>query len=173
MRLHMTYIRIVVWLVLLFFSIHLNAQENSINDKVALSYLGYNAFNTLPDSTIAYDLDSILFNCLGTSGATTVGSIDCYNALTDTAKKMINQEYKKLYTKLEKDDKKLLEETQDRWNKYFTREKDFLYSTFYTWTNYAKYGHGREHSIAQAEWVFQIARQRLIAIRAFRMEVDN
>lgn len=161
----------IFWLILVVTSEHVSAQENYENEKVALSYLGYNPFNRLADSTLARDVDSTLFNCLDAAGATTMGDIDCYYRLTEVVEQKIKKEYKKLYTMLDSADKALFKRTQNKWDSYFKQEKEFLYSAFYTWANYSKYEHGREHSIAQAEWLFKIARQRLIAIRAISNEI--
>lgn len=164
---------IILGWILISCSTLIKAQEKTEYERVALSYLGYNAFQNLPDSTVASDVDSILFNCLDTSEATTMGQIDCYFKLMGITEKMILYECKELSLKLDHDDKKLFKETQYLWNKYFNQEKNFLHKVFYTWTNQVKYGHGSEHSIAQAEWLFQIARQRLIALRVFSKEINN
>ncbi len=163
--------KIIFWLLLISFSGNVKAQDNSENEKVALSYLGYNPFNRLSDSILANDVDSMLFNCLDLFGATTMGDIECYYKLTEIVEKNIKKEYIKLYARLDSTDKKLFKATETRWNNYFKEEKAFLYSAFYMWSNYSKYEHGREHSIAQAEWLYKLARQRLIAIRAFSNEI--
>lgn len=163
---------IFLLLIIVMFYEKVGAQDNPENEKVALSYLGYNPFSRLPDSRLARDVDSMLLICLDSAGETTMGDIDCYYRLTVVVEKKIKKEYRKLYTRLDNADKKLFKATEAKWDSYFKEEKEFLYSAFYTWSNYNKYEHGREHSEAQAQWLFQIARQRLIAIRAISNEIQ-
>ncbi len=163
--------KITFWLFIILFSGNIQAQDNSENEKVALSYLGYNPFNSLTDSSLARDIDSMLFDCLDSSGAKTISEIACYYRLTEAVDTKIRMEYLILYAKLDSTDKSLFKMTENRWNSYFKEEKAFLYSVFYTWPNKGKYQHGREHSTAQAEWLFKIARQRLIALRVFGREI--
>jgi hypothetical protein len=164
--------KIIFWLILVLISENVRAQDNAEHERVALSYLGYNPFNRLPDSSLAKDVDNVLFNCLDSAGETTMGNIECYYRLTEVVGQKIKKEYRRLYARLDNTDKRLFKATETRWDSYFKQEREFLYSAFYTWSNYSKYEHGREHSEAQAQWLFQIARQRLIAIRAISNEIQ-
>ena len=158
-------------ILLLLILLSLNSEAQNSNRKAELSYLGFNPFNRLSDNAIANDIDKILLKCLDTSGGTNSGDIKCYDDATELTKKRISAIYWKLYIKLDSKDRILLKASQAKWNNYFKAEKDFVYSTFHTWSNVQKYGHGMEHSIAEAQWLFQIARQRLIVLRTFNTEV--
>ncbi|MES2702354.1 MAG: lysozyme inhibitor LprI family protein [Bacteroidota bacterium] len=161
--------KIIFFSLLLLLAGQVIAQEE--DDKTGLSFLGYSPFSINADTSLAHDIDSILYNCPDGLGRTTIGDITCYQETIVLVEKKIDLEYKVLYNRLDDIDKKLLKKTQDSWNAYFNAESFFLHSAFYTWANYQKYGHGREHAIAQAEWLFKLARQRLIAIRVFSNEI--
>lgn len=139
-----------------------------IDAKVALSYLGYNPFRLDADTSIAKDIDKILFACDGL-GKTTMGEIECYYMAIQATERKIRIAYNQLYKKLDSSDKKRLQKTQLKWDAYFKAESDFLDNSFNAAPQ--KYGHGREHAIAHVEWLFKIARQRLIAIRVFSHQI--
>lgn len=121
-----------------------------------------------------FPFDSILRNCMDsrnvngyTEGLSTTGMIDCYTNSAIKLDSIVNEVYHKLYSKLDKGDKRKLKLSQDRWKKFYTAEEDFLYSAFYTWANASKYGHGRDHAISQAEWSYGVVRQRLIDLTKY------
>jgi uncharacterized protein YecT (DUF1311 family) len=146
------------------------AQNADFDEKVVLSYLGFNPFSRDADTALAHDIDKILFDCDG-MGKTTVGEIGCYYEAIAATEKKIKIAYRALYKKLDSSDKKTFKITQTKWEAYFNTEKDFLNNTFNHPRSENIYGHGREHAIAYVEWLFKIARQRLIAIRVFSNEI--
>lgn len=122
----------------------------------------------------SYPFDTILYNCMhvkGGHGGTTVGMIDCFTNSAVKLNTLVDQMYRKLYLKLDKEDRPKLKLSQDRWRKFYAAEGDFLFSAFYTWANVRKYGHGRGHAISQAEWHYKVVRQRLIALTEYDSEI--
>lgn len=158
-------------------------RQKSSTDTTKTSF----AENTL-DTTISskkaalerdvFPFDSIIRNCMHTptksgwsKGGTTDGMVDCYYNSADKLETLINNIYNKLYSKLDNEDRLKLSLSQNRWKKFYLAEGDFLFSAFYTWANARKYGHGREHAITQAEWRYDIVRQRLIDLTKYDKEI--
>lgn len=107
--------------------------------------------------------DKLVKACLSTSdGQTTLGMIQCFDTATIYLDSILLNTYEILYNKLDKVDKKKLKKSQENWVKFKKAENEFLYSSYYTWANYSKYGHGREDAITQAAWKYDIVRERLI-----------
>ena len=164
-------LKIVFFLVLCCIVNSSFAQYREENEKVMLSYLGYNAFATDADSTLAMDVDSILLNCRFNQGVTTLGDIFCANQAIEIIMQKIEKEYKAISGSLHKSERILFSKSHDMWQIYFNGEDSFLDGVFND--NGRKYNHGREHSVVKAEWLFQIARQRLIALRAIGAQIGK
>jgi alpha-L-arabinofuranosidase len=128
------------------------------------SLFSYNAtgLDKFEDTIYAYEIDTFLKNY--PSDGSTFGDMKSYYQATEKLDKMIEEVYKKIYKKLKnKQDKKLFKISHDNWKRYFESEATFLHEIYYT--KEIEYGFGREHSVTQAQWVFQIARQRLILLK--------
>jgi hypothetical protein len=111
------------------------------------------------DTIYSHDIDVFLKN--HPSDGTTFGDMRSYYRATEKLDTLIEVVYQKVYEKLKSDQDKILFKTsQANWKRYFASETVFLHEIFYT--KETEYGLGREHSITQAQWAFQIARQRLI-----------
>ncbi len=128
------------------------------------SLFSYNATSPYKfgDTVYSQEIDIFLKNY--PSDGTTFGDMRSYYHATEKLDTIIQVVYEKIYQKLKTDqDKKLFKTSQDDWRTYFTSETLFLHELY--WTNEREYGFGREHSITQAQWVFQVARQRLILLK--------
>lgn len=116
--------------------------------------------------------DSYLTECLNShDGYTTMGMADCFEQASVYLDTIMERTYKALYDKLDTVDRKLLSKSQDDWLLYRSAESAFLYSTFYTWVNYSKYGHGRESVIDQAAWKYDVVRERLMRLMQYNEQV--
>lgn len=128
------------------------------------SLFSYNATGLVKfeDTIYAYEIDTFLKNY--PSDGSTFGDMKSYYQATEKLDKMIEEVYNKVYKKLKnKQDKKLFKISHDNWKRYFESEATFLHEIYYT--KEIEYGFGRDHSITQAQWAFQIARQRLIFLK--------
>ncbi len=128
------------------------------------SLFSYNATSSdkFGDTIYSRDIDDFLKN--NPSDGTTFGDMRSYYRAIEKLDTLIDVVYKKVYQKLKTEqDKKLFKSSQDNWKRYFASETTFLHEIYYT--KEAEYGFGREHSITQAQWSFQVARQRLILLR--------
>jgi len=114
------------------------------------------------DTVYAHEIDSFVTNY--TNDGTTFGAMRCYYRATEKTDTLIEAAYQEIFQKLRsQQDKKLFKTAQDNWQNYFASEKIFLHKIFYS--KEPGYGLGREHAITQAQWVFQVARQRLILLK--------
>lgn len=133
-------------------------------DMLALKEMSHNSTsNGISDDSFAVSIDTYVLDCLDTNGTTT-GMIDCYRLAVTRLDSLIDLKFKEIYSKLDKEDKSAFKTSHENWKIYFVSESDFLHGAFYTWANYSQYGHGREHSITQNQWIYQIARNRFIAL---------
>jgi hypothetical protein len=133
-------------------------------DRLALKTMSFNSTSSeLNDDSFAVQIDNYVLKCMD-SNSTTIGMIECYRIGTIKLDTLIKYKFEEIYSKLDGEDKLSFKTSHDNWLRFFGSESKFLQNSFYTWANYSQYGHGREHSITQAQWRFQIARQRLIAL---------
>lgn len=126
------------------------------------------------DTTNIYPFDTILDNYISagdTMGSGTNDMISWFYNATKKLDSLVEIKYNKLIKRLDKEDQAKLKLSQDNWKKYRDAEADFLMSAYYTWANASKYGHGREHSITQAEWRYSVVRLRLIALTKYNDEI--
>ncbi len=156
-----------------------NLDNNKIDSTKSISHVDSSS-KILKYSSIPHEFpfDTILNNCLESSGedrqlngGTTMGMIACFYNATNILDSIVNNMYKKLFSKLDKNDRQKLKKSQDCWRKYYAVESDFVYSAYYTSANFGKYGHGREHAITQAEWRYDIMRKRLIDLTKYDAEI--
>ena len=136
------------------------------------SLFSYNATSSdkFGDTIYSHDIDSFLKNYPG--DGTTFGDMRSYYRAIEKLDTLIEVVYKKIYRKLESEqDKKLFKYSQDNWKRYFASETNFLHEIYYT--KQIEYGFGREHSITQAQWSFQVARQRLILLKNIDEQTYN
>ena len=134
------------------------------NSFLGNSLFSYNATSTdnYGDTIYSHDIDAFLKNY--SSDGSTIGDMRSYYRATIKLDTLIEVVYKKVYNKLNgEQDKKLFKISQDNWKKYFLSESTFLHEIYYT--KQLEYGFGYEHSITQAQWAFQVARQRLILLK--------
>lgn len=118
--------------------------------------------NKYGDTIFSYDIDTFLKNYL--SDRTTYGDMETYYYATQKLDTLIEKVYIKIYQKLRSEHEKYLFKTsQDNWIRYFESETNLLHYIY--WSKQTENGFGREHSITQAQWTFQIARQRLILLK--------
>lgn len=143
------------------------------NDSIIISKLISSNKSFKKHDTIIYThpFDTILEKCLDRSGQTTNDMIECYYTTTNILDSLVHGKYLEIYNKLDVEDKQKFKLSEDNWVKYYKSESDFLMSAFYTWANKSKYGHGREHSITQAEWRYTIVRQHLIDLTDYNEEI--
>lgn len=143
------------------------ATKADISQTIAFfdnSLLSYNATSgdKFGDTVYSYDIDTFLKNY--NSDGTNFGDMRSYYRATEKLDTMIEVVYKNVYQKLKTEqDKKLFKASQDNWKRYFASETTFLHEIYYT--KETEYGFGREHSVTQAQWAFQMARQRLILLK--------
>lgn len=126
------------------------------------------------DTTNIYPFDTILDKYISAGDTVGSGTNDMIGWFYDATKKLdslVDIKYAQLMKRLDKEDKAKLKLSQDNWKKYRDAEADFLMSAYYTWANASKYGHGREHSITQAEWRYSVVRLRLIALTKYDDEI--
>jgi hypothetical protein len=136
------------------------------------SLISYNATSSdkFGDTIYSHDIDLFLKNY--PSDGSTFGDMGSYYRATEKLDTLIEVVYKKVYQKLKSNqDKKLFKSSQDNWKRYFESETNFLHEIYYT--KETEYGFGREHSITQAQWSFQVARQRLILLRNIDEQTYN
>jgi uncharacterized protein YecT (DUF1311 family) len=171
--------RIILYISILtcIISCNSNRQENKKSniDKTLTDSSIKTPVDNLQKEIDSFPFDTILDNCLNAPngvGQTTMGMVDCYDNASIKFDTILMKLYKELYTKLDKQDKQKLKVSQENWRKFYKAESDFLYSAFYTWANSSKYGHGREHSITQAEWKYNVMRQRLINLMKYNEEIS-
>jgi uncharacterized protein YecT (DUF1311 family) len=143
-----------------------NKTKNDSNAKGVNSQLLSDSIIDINQTKIQIDtfyFDKFVHSCLSTSdGQTTLGMIQCLDSATVYLDSILHNSYDSLLVKLDITDQKKLKASQENWMKFRIAEFDFLYSSFYTWANFSKYGHGREDAILQAEWKYNIVRERLI-----------
>jgi uncharacterized protein YecT (DUF1311 family) len=181
-------LRTITYLAILTFlaSCNNNRQENlQINIDTASTRLTANIPQEQTHVIDSFPFDTILNNCFNApikdtnliggygnlAGGSTMGMIGCYDYATNELERLVNNIYTNIYSKLDKDDKQKLKLSQDNWRKFYNAEGEFLYSAFYTWANKSKYGHGREHAITQAEWRYNVMRERLINLTKYDNEI--
>lgn len=130
-------------------------------DNTLFSYNATSS-NIYADTIYSHDIDSFLKSY--PSDGSTFSDMRGYYRATEKLDTLIEEVYQNVYQKLKSEsDKKLFKTSQDNWKQYFTSETLFLHEIFYA--NESEYGFGREHSITQAQWAFQVARQRLILLK--------
>ena len=123
---------------------------------------------------VEFPFDTILAFCLENpdlKGETTAGTLDCYYNASLKLDTLVVQRYENLYSKLDTGDRKRIKKSQQQWTAFYQAESDFLYSAYFTWANKTKYGHGREHSLLQAEWKYDLVRKRLIDLSKYDAEI--
>lgn len=146
-------------------SVKLKEQQH---ERLSLSAMGFTWTDNISDVTIAKDMDNLLINCLHhPDHGNTMSERICFYEATDTIKKIIEKEYQQLYSKLDNEDKLCLKKSQDAWSDYFAKEHVFLSGAFVM----EKYHHGSGHTVNKAQWGYQVARQRLIALRVYESEI--
>lgn len=134
-----------------------------------LDAMGINPFDTLNNAAMARELDSILSNCQAQPGASSViASSSCFNEARAVAEEWIGKVYNQLYQQLGHKDRQALQKTQQDWWAYYKREETFLTQAYHSGDSY---GHGREHDEVKYQWLFQIARQRYIALKVYGRQV--
>ncbi len=147
---------------------HFGKQE--LTSELQSDSLTFN--NQINKNKDTFYFDKLVDECLLTSdGQTTLGMIQCFDSAAVFLDSILSNTYDMLYTKLDSTDKKKLRESQENWQKFRISESEFLTSSFYTWANFSKYGHGREHSITQSAWKYDIVRERLINLIEYNEEI--
>ena len=145
------------------------------NDKRNLVVSNVTKKDIVATNHIEYPFDSILESCLdsGENRGNTMGEIECYYDAAIKLDTLIDKYYHILFKKLDKSDRYKLKVSQDKWLQYYHAESKFIYSAFYTWSNFSKYGHGREAAIDQAQWRYELARKRLVDLIKYDSQIVN
>lgn len=134
------------------------------------SLYSYNATSAekFGDTLYALEIDHYLKKYSG--DGTTTGEVESYYRASQKLDTLIESVYQEIYQRLPyEQDKKLFKTAQDNWKNYYTSETKFLHDIYYT--QKAEYGFGREHAITQAQWAFQVARQRLILLKNINEQI--
>lgn len=123
----------------------------------------------LNNENVILPIDTILQKCMTEkANSTTTGMIDCYEESSALLLKKIDKIDGDLTLFLDKKHSVLLKKSQAAWKQFFKDEKEFLYNTYYTGSDFSNYPSlGREASIDQAAWKYEVIKQRLIAMELY------
>lgn len=141
--------------------------ESTFADNSLFSYNATSA-EKFGDTLYAQEIDNYLKKYPG--DGTTLGDVESYYRASQKLDTLIESVYNEIYQRLRyEQDKKQFKTAQDNWKNYFTSETKFLHDLYYA--QKPEYGFGREHSITQAQWAFQVARQRLILLKNINEQI--
>lgn len=128
------------------------------------------AENIYADTLFAAEIDQYLVQLQKQNDCnSSIGEMLCYYEATKKLDTLTELLYQKILPKLKSNkDRKLFIAAQNNWHTYYKNERNFLHQIYWK-QNSAAYGFGTGHNALQAQWTFQIGRQRLILLK----NIDN
>lgn len=128
----------------------------------------YRAYFNVDSSFQFIKADSILiFYFSNPQNETNYGMPCCYFLAEKYAQKELAENIRILYKKLEKQDSINFRKAQQAWQAYYDKEWDFLRQAFIAYTNYSKYGLGREVMIETASRKYQTIKDRILIVESY------
>lgn len=91
----------------------------------------------------------------------------CYFLAKEYAQLELKRNLKILYKKLEKEDLLSFYKAQKAWQLYYKAEWEFIRGAFVGYTNFSKYGQGREVMIDDASRIYQMIKDRILTVKEY------
>jgi hypothetical protein len=128
----------------------------------------YSYFNADSTTIPLISADSVLIYYLSDSDNETNYAMPCcYYLAAKYAQIELRKNIRLLYKKLEKEDSISFSKAQRNWNTFYDAESDFIHGAFIAYTNFVKYGQGREIMIHDAARIYQMIKDRILTIKDY------
>lgn len=112
--------------------------------------------------------DSVLMSYLShPENQTNYGMPCCYILATEFAEIELEAFIKSLYQNIGKIDSLNFKESQNAWNHFYQNEREFIYHAFVGYSNYSKYGRGREIMIDDAANIYELIKERIVNVKYY------
>jgi hypothetical protein len=130
-------------------------------------YKYYNYFS-IDTTTALIKADSVLIYYLSNpDNETNYGMPCCYYLAEKYAQLELKRNLKILYKRLEKEDSINFSKAQQAWQIFYKAEWEFLCRAFIAYSNFSKYGLGRETMIYIASRKYQMIKDRILTIKSY------
>jgi len=128
----------------------------------------YYTYFSIDTTTTLIKADSVLIYFLANpANETNYAMPCCYYLAEKYAQVELKRDLKILYKKLEKEDSISFSKAQQAWQVYYKAEWEFLRGAFIGYSNFSKYGLGRETMIDIASRKYQMIKDRILTIKSY------
>lgn len=129
-------------------------------------YISYFSLDSSTAELIKAD-SVLIFYLSNPANETNYGMPCCYYLAGKYAALELKKNLKLLYKQLEKEDVLSFRQAQKAWQAYYRAESEFMKGALVGYSNFSKYGQGREIMIDKASRIYQLIKERIIAVKYY------